>query len=150
MKFTHNDIQLSDISKKNISHYQRADAGFRCALTQEVMSNIEVPQDWLMEGEYPTEEDDYFPVVCRLLPKNLQFHLSLCCPSDIYSGWLLIMIANQGDTVIVIDQFPLWVTDAINQSVRNVVELARMWDDVDDIIVALISQQTVNKEECYQ
>lgn len=108
--------ELAAMSASEVAAYRCTGTTARAELVSAVTNVLEPPAGWMMQGEYPDGEDDFFPVLCRFIPPHGLFHVALCCPDHDTPAWLLVFIAAEGEQVILLKQCDVFLPQVLNSS----------------------------------
>lgn len=132
--------KLITMQAEEIIAYLSSGMAERAALVSAVTNVLEPPTGWMMQGEYPNGEDDFFPVLCRFIPLHGLFHVALCCPDKDNPEWLLVFIANEGDEVMLLKQCDVFIPKVMNQVLSLTAFLHARGYLLNDIAYALVME----------
>ncbi len=99
------ELTLNVLQTMNAQEYEdirAAGSDERRELTHAVMRELDVPDNWTMNGEYGSEFGGFFPVQVRFTPAHERFHLALCSPGDVSQVWVLVLVNAGGEPFAVV------------------------------------------------
>lgn len=109
-----------------------------CELIYVVMWELDVLDNWMMNGEYGSEFGGFFFVqVCFMFVYEC-FYLVLCLLGDVFQVWVLVLV-NVGGELFVVVQVQWWfVLEVVSYLLVLVVLLDMQGYSVNDIIYILM------------
>ncbi|MFH8136397.1 conjugation system SOS inhibitor PsiB [Pantoea osteomyelitidis] len=123
-----------------LEDYRAIGEDFRRELTHAVMRDLNVPEQWDMNGEYRSEFGGFFPVQVRFTPSHGRFGVAVCSPGDVSPVWMVMVITASGRPFSVVRTMPAFSPDVINHTLSLVACLDTEGFSADSIISVLLRE----------
>ncbi|WNJ82249.1 conjugation system SOS inhibitor PsiB (plasmid) [Cedecea neteri] len=112
---THTPETLKTMMASEFEDIRASGEAYRHALTSAVISCLNVPENWHVNGECRGEFGGMFPVQCRFTPPDEHYHLCLCSPGELNPEWLLVLASPTGSYIRIVKTLGAFWPEKINK-----------------------------------